>query len=627
MPVWSRWPWSVEAAIALGAAVTVVAVSSTHGGYFPREWGWLLLALLPVALLALLIRDRLKLSSYELAAIGLWAAYAGWTALSTVWSGSAAQPVLATERTLVYAAAVPAVLLLVRVRSRGLPVVAGVILGATAVSGYALVTRLLPGWVAHYPPPDGYQLQAPIGYWNGLAILAVMGALAAGGVAAEANTRAARACAAAVLPTLGLCLYFTFSRGGLLAAAAGACVAVAVSRRRLHLLAVFALLAPTVAGVVWYASGFPALTRAGSSLAEARVAGRHVGIVLLLCTVLAAGIGWLLQTVELRVRVGARTRRLIGAALLGAVLAAGLAGLVHAGGPRGVSSRLSTSFNRSLPATGGDLNRRLTSFSSDGRADYWRVAWTEARAHPWSGGGAGSYERYWLRYRPTAFEAQNAHNLYLETLAELGPLGLALLLAAFAVPFLAAMRNRAGPGVTAAAGAFGAYVVHAAIDWDFQIPAVTLPALFCAAALCGAARRHRETKPMPAGVRLSAAVGLVALIVVAVGMQVGNSSLANATAALDRGDVARAWQLADRARRWQPWSYEPWQLRGEARLAEGRPAAARADFEHGLARDRTNWSLWYDLAQATRGAARTHALQTARRLNPRAVELASARAT
>jgi hypothetical protein len=612
----------LEAPAAIAAALSVTAISFTHGGYFAREWGWALLAFALVSLLAVLARDRLGLGRLEVLAIALLSAFTGWTALSTLWSVSAAQPVLATERTLVYAAALPAVLLLTRSPRGSASLVAGVIGSATAVCGYALVSRFVPGTVTVYPPPDGYQLQEPIGYWNGLAILAAMGAVATAGMAAEGRTRTGRTFAAAALPLLVTALYFTFSRGGVLALVAGAFVALAVTRRRLHLLAVFALLAPAAALAVWYASRLPALTRAGSSLSDARSAGWRAGAVLMAGIALAAAVGFLLPTLERRVRISAPVQRLVGAALIGAVALVAVAGLVRAGGPSGIASRLSASFNRSLPQTGGDLNRRLASFSSDGRADYWRVAWREVRAHPVLGGGSGSYERYWHRYRPTAFEAQNAHNLYLETLAELGPIGLALLLATFTVPFVSAARNRAGPGVTAAAGAFAAFIAHAAVDWDFQIVAVTLAALFCAAALLAADRTATESALLSGPVRAGALAVLVPLAAVAVAIQVGNSALADGTAALDRGNEGLAARLASRAHTWQPWSYQPLQLLGEEALAAGRRADARANFEHGLARDRSEWSLWYDLAQASSGAAHAHALTVARRLNPQAPELA-----
>jgi hypothetical protein len=621
VPVWSQRRVGVEASAVLGVVLVLTAVSFTHGGYFAREWGWALLAFALAALLAVLVRDRLGLGRLEVLTVALLCAFAGWTALSMLWSTSTAQPMLATERTLVYAAALPAVLFVTRAPKGSASLVGGVVASATVVCGYALLSRLAPGTVSVYPPSDGYQLEEPIGYWNGLAILAAVGAVATAGMAAEGRTRTARALAGAALPALLTALYFTFSRGGVLAIAVGAFVALVVTRRRLHLLVVFALLAPAAALPVWYAARLPALTRAGSSLSAARSAGWRAGAVLLACCAFAAAVCFVLPKLERQVRIGAFAQRLVGTALIGAVVLLALAGLVRAGGPSGIASRVSASFNRSLPPTGGDLSRRLTSFSGDGRADYWRVAWREVHAHPLLGGGAGSYERYWHRYRPTPFEAQNAHNLYLETLAELGPIGLALLLATFTVPFVSAARNRAGPGVTAATGGFAAFVAHAAVDWDFQIVAVTLAGLVCAAAVLAAGRTAPEPALSPP-VRAGAVAVLVCLAALAITIQVGNSALADGTAALDRGDEALAARLAVRARTWQPWSYQPWQLLGEAALAAGRRADARADFDKALARDRTEWSLWYDLAQASGGRARAHALAAARRLNPHAPELA-----
>ena len=76
------------------------------------------------------------------------------------------------------------------------------------------------------------------------------------------------------------------------------------------------------------------------------------------------------------------------------------------------------------------------------------------RDEPLLGTGAGSFEAHWFRERSVAFHARDAHNLYLETLAELGPVGLALLLATLALPLLALpaarrlrVRARRGGGV------------------------------------------------------------------------------------------------------------------------------------------------------------------------------------
>jgi len=153
------------------------------------------------------------------------------------------------------------------------------------------VTRLIPGSVTAYPPAGGYQLQEPIGYWNGLAIIAAIGALVAVGVAAEGTRRAARAFAAGTLPLLLSALYLTFSRGGWLALAAGLCVAVLITRRRLHLLAVGVACMLTPAAAIWFAAGQPSLTHESSSLAAARSAGWKFAVVLVLCSLAAAAIG------------------------------------------------------------------------------------------------------------------------------------------------------------------------------------------------------------------------------------------------------------------------------------------------------------------------------------------------
>jgi len=66
---------------------------------------------------------------------------------------------------------------------------------------------------------------------------------------------------------------------------------------------------------------------------------------------------------------------------------------------------------------------------------------------PLLGEGAGGFERRWMQERGAPNNARDAHNLYLETLAELGPIGLALLLVALIAP-LAALRRapEAGDG-------------------------------------------------------------------------------------------------------------------------------------------------------------------------------------
>ena len=89
---------------------------------------------------------------------------------------------------------------------------------------------------------------------------------------------------------------------------------------------------------------------------------------------------------------------------------------------------------------------------------------------PLLGEGAGSFSRTWLHERPVANEARDAHNLYLETLAELGPIGLVLLLLVLVTPFRTVPRVWRDPSAPVAAGVLTALVIHAAVDWDWEIP-------------------------------------------------------------------------------------------------------------------------------------------------------------
>ena len=285
--------------------------------------------------------------------------------------------------------------------------------------------------------------------------------------------------------------------------------------------------------------------------------------------------------------------------------------LVHVGGPSGAVRE----FSHAAPSVKADQSRRLFSLSGSSRAQYWHVAWKDYQEHPWLGSGAGSFQRHWLRSRPADLPVLDAHSLYLETLAELGPVGLGLLAALLALPAAAAVIARKQPLAAPAFGGYVAYLVHAGQDWDWELPAVTLAALGCAAALLILAERE----PRPTFGRKARAAGLVAaalLALLALGALAGNQTLAAASASLDADNPARAARDARWAKRLVPWSPEPWRLHGEALLSQGDLGAARRDFLAAVRKDPSDWDSWVDLALVTHGAERKRAVERAQRLNP-----------
>jgi hypothetical protein len=153
--------------------------------------------------------------------------------------------------------------------------------------------------------------------------------------------------------------------------------------------------------------------------------------------------------------------------------------------------------------------------STQPRAAYWHVAWQEYRAHPILGSGAGTFAGYWARSGEITAHggALDAHSLYVETLAELGPIGLALVVAMLLVPLRSAVARRRATYVPAAAGAYFAFLLHAGLDWDWEMPAVVVAALACAAALLGAEAQPRPLRPRSRVVLLVGALVLGGLAI------------------------------------------------------------------------------------------------------------------
>jgi len=150
-----------------------------------------------------------------------------------------------------------------------------------------------------------------------------------------------------------------------------------------------------------------------------------------------------------------------------------------------------------------------TGFVAENRVRYWEVAWADYRDHPLLGSGAGTFGDYWLSQGAGPGFTRTAHSLYLQSLAELGPIGLALVVAVVAVPLVALGRRR-DPVVAAAAAPYVAYVVHTGIDWDWEMPAVTLAGLFCGAAVL-VATRPGDARPLRRRTRLALAGAAVLL--------------------------------------------------------------------------------------------------------------------
>jgi tetratricopeptide (TPR) repeat protein len=561
------WP------VAVLAAASAAALAFDDGGYFAPAWGWSALALFWIAGLALFLRDRFSLGRLELALLGSFAAFVAWVALSATWSLSTERSILDAQRDLVYLGGLLAVLLV----ARGRPVTELLV----AVCGAAFVTSAFALTDFFFSAREaGSRLSEPLGYANALGLVAAIGALLATAFAAHARSQLRRALAAAGLVVFVLTIFFTYSRGTWISLAIGLAAMAVADPRRVALVRTAAAAAPVVGVAIWLA------------------ARTHQGFLLTLATVLLGAAAALAAVAERRIAPGRTVSIAVTAMLLVLLLAVPAAALARYG---------------SRPAHGHHPAR----FS--GRSPLWHQAWREWETHRALGSGAGTFELFWVAHRRTSANARDAHSLYLETLAEIGPVGLALLLATLALPLLAA-RVRSHPFVPGALAAYLAFLVHAAGDWDWEMPAATLLGLFSAAALLLAAR-PATPRSLPRAGRAVAIAGVAALAFVGFAGLIGNGAL-DASA---RAAASERWQQsasqARKAARWLPWSAEAWRRLAVAQSQDGDTAAARASLRRAIAKSPDEWRPWVGLARLSAGRVQRQALRQAALLNPRDPEV------
>lgn len=597
------------AAFLLGG-VAVTALGAANGGYYAGAWGWGALAFLWAAGIALGVSADVTRLGVVFAGAGV--ALLTWTILSGFWSSDLTATGLVAQRQLLYAAAVIGGLAVVR-RSSVDALLAGVWAGIVLICGYGLLTRLLPDHIGVIDPTSGYRLSGPIGYWNSFGLLAAMGVLIALGLAARSEMTWLRALAAASVPVVLAAQYYTFSRGAWLSLAIAFVFFVAIDTARLQLLVVTLAVGWVSAIAVVLAHSYRALTTEGSPLsAEAHAGHRFLAEVALLAV--GAALSMLaVALAERRILIPAAARRAAAAAVWLAVLAGVVAFTVRFGAPWTAAQSGWHSFSSAPTSGSSNLNGRLLSLGGSGRVTQWKVSWHQYEAHPWLGGGAGTWADYWFHYRPVASVVHNVHNEYLEMLSDLGPVGLVLLFIFVLVPYAAYRRARSMPLASAAAAALAAFLVHATVDWDWQLAGVTVPALLCGVALVAAGEsaslRIRFVSPV--------ALGLVGvLLACAIWMSVGRVELAKITSDANSGRLDAAQSAADRANTLEPWSSEAWVRLGDASRSGHDLARARAAYTRALDRDPSDWQTWTSLAQVSGGVAHRRALARAHALNP-----------
>ncbi len=591
-------------------------------------------------------------------AYGVWPAllllaFTLLSAISIVWSVQPDGSWRDAGRLLCYTAVFAAAVVLARLLPRRWPVLlGGITLASVVICGYALFTKSLPN---HFTDANLWaRIYEPYGYWNALGLTAAAGAIGCMWLGARrAGHALLNALAYPAMGVLLLTLLLAYSRGALATLAIAAALWFCIVPLRLRGAAVL-ISGALAAGAIgaWDFSNH-ALSSEKVPIAEATSAGHELGALVTAMVVLLGAVGVAVTFLTGRRAPSPLLRRRAGIALacLMGVLVIAFAGALAAS-HRGFTGTIShavhalTDTHAKVPNTPG----RLTAIASV-RAQYWDEALNVFKAHPALGAGAAGYEVARLRYRTGPLPVKHAHGFIVQTLADLGVVGLLLALALLGTWMAAAGRPtrlfnrrwRSWPELRA--GARPAWLalppgperrysperiglltmltmvvlfgIHSAVDWTWYVPGNAIAALACAgwlagrgplrgasatdaAAVTGTAAGANGRAPREQG-RLRDAIG-----------QPSRTRIAVAAAVL-AGGLLIAWT------QWQPQRSEEARETALAQLARN-PRAATAAAESAVSRDPLSVEALFALADvqaATGHSAQARAtLEKAVRLQP-----------
>jgi hypothetical protein len=479
--------------VLLLAAVTALAYLS--GGYIFARVAPVALALALGALAVLWVgRPRERLSRPYAVGVAALGAYALWTGISVLWSVGPDLSWLSFDVALLYlgvawiAAVVPVQRLQLRVVGYGYIAV------ASAVAIYAFLGKVAPDVVTH--AHTNARLSEPVGYWNVLALTMVFGAVLALEAAARRElSPPLRGVAAGALLLLLFTLFFSFSRGGVLACLLALLVFFVLSNRRLSAAFTLALALGAAATVLWHVRQLTTLFNPTTDDALRTAQGHALGRWAVTALVGVIAIQLVAALVQKRVRLGSRLRLALGSAIVVALAAALIVGgSIYFPRHGGLKSWVRTHYEAVINDTGaqGAGASRLLAFGNNGRFTLYREALRGAKGHRLLGTGAGTFRFTHLQQRRDSGVVKHAHSEWFNMYSELGMVGLALFAVAIAglvvAGFVRLFSDRSDPDralLAALQAALVAFVFHISIDWDWGMASITLAFLLFAGTAAG----------------------------------------------------------------------------------------------------------------------------------------------
>lgn len=634
----------------------------SSGGFQPRQW-------LPAAMVlglfglvvSLVIAYPRRPGRVSLAVLAFFALYLLWVALSALWAESTTRVWLEATRTCMYLLVLALTLVFLTHRDAR-KVFRYLLMAAAFVLLAACVWRL---WSAHSTAALFIEnrFSYPVNYPNNAAALFVIGFWPLIWLAAGPEERAPVRGLALGLATglLGLTV-MTQSRGAIWSLALTVVVTFLVSPARLR-----TLLYLIVPGLLLVYQ-FPYLNRywlEGSGAVGGALGART----LLVASIVAAVVGTLAAFVERRILAGAwvktvRLKPILGGIFLVGTVAAVLYGAItltsDAGGPlKWISQTWQQFSGQGRVQSQDDSNTRFAMLSSSGRVGIWQVAWKEFESAPVLGVGADNFIFEHDRLRTTEiYKPQHAHSIELQVLGETGVIGGVFAFGGILLALGSIMWPRCCVGWRGARAtwlrrpnsrssdngmhsdvqrwdgdpiSYGwemallvgvvYWIVHASVDWLWQMAGVSIPVmLFVAAGVARTdARAGIERPSSPEGLtwRFQAPLAVLSLLlIVAAGLPYLSLQYQRSALALAKSDGVRAIERAESARWLQPTDPGPYKTQGSIYTSAAVSAASLgaddragavldnlslsiASYQDAIAEEPADWSLHYQAGVQT----------------------------
>jgi O-antigen ligase len=308
-----------------------------------------------------------------------------------------------------------------------------------------------------------------------------------------------------------IAMFFSFSRGAFLALAGGAVVLIALSKRRFEVLGNALVSGLPALWVISQAREMPGLvSRPVSPEVMANDGWAFVGplfqglLLALVAQVLFTLAVWLVDTAVPQgvLRVAGVAGGLAAAAVVVVGLGWGWSAFQDSGGVEEVRRDISAQTVVTDPdELSRDQSERYTSLHAGDRILLWKIAWENWKSHPITGTGGDTYRLVYQQEKPEdAGEVLHPHSMWMSLLSDTGILAF-LAFAAFSIGLLViAAQNALRKGrsrrsraiIAGSAAAATAYLISSSIDWNWYIPASTLPFFALAAVAAGMVRRDRK---------------------------------------------------------------------------------------------------------------------------------------